>query len=72
MIDKTKVVKRLLKNRQRFRNNYRRLADGSYAFKLDPTCLCGLEVGDRFTGENFMLQVKPNGSEMYLILSQVQ
>lgn len=71
MIDKGKVVDRLLKNRLRFKNNWRKLDTGELIYKLDPTCLCGLEVGDRFKKGNTRLQIKSSGSEVYLVLSKV-
>lgn len=72
MIDKVKVVNRLLKNRRRFKNNYKRVHPTTIAYKLDRSCLCGLEVGDRFIGKTVVIQVRSAGQEVYLTITKVQ
>ena len=71
MIDKNLVVRRLINNRRRFKNNYKRLSCKTIAFSLDKSCLCGLEIGDKFLSEHLLAQViEASEGEVYLIVTK--
>ena len=72
MIDKNLVVRRLINNRRRFKNNYKRLSNLTIAFSLDKNCLCGLEIGDKFRSPNLLVQViEASEGEVYLIVTKI-
>ena len=71
MIDKVKALKRILKNRSRFKNNYKKVGQNKYITLLDPTCMCGLEVGNRFRGKGVIITVKQNPDITYLLLEKI-
>ena len=55
-IDKTLVIRRLLKNRMRFKA-YTIINKEVAIFTLDRSCLCGLSNGDRFQSKSLQAQV---------------
>ena len=77
MLDKTKVIKRLIYNRKRFglkSDYFQRLHRRCVVVHLDIDCLCGLEDGDKFECGDKVIQVvvMPSLGQAIAVVSKVK